>query len=288
MNKVQNPGHMLTHRAGGMTLRGYAVSAIASYVMPEGMGCCFDLGHCHMETVPMGRVFLSHVHADHASGLPLHLSLRAMQKLAPPKVYVPAESRSGLVAFLDAFDTMQGHTPSDRGNVIGVSPGDTVPMTGGRKALVFGATHRVPSVGYTIREARKKLLPEYEGLPGDRIRDLNLSGTTVFQVVERDVFTYVGDSTIDTLRMHPEVGASAVLMIEATHLPGVDQSVSAERGHTHLEELAALYEADPTGALAAPHIVLKHFSMRYDRDMVQKAVDQTFPPALRDRVSIFL
>ena len=47
------------------------------------------------------------------------------------------------------------------------------------------------------------------------------------------MFTYVGDSTLETL--------------EATHLPGTSPAPSAKYGHTHLEELAALAERRPPG-----------------------------------------
>ena len=73
-----------------------------------------------------------------------------------------------------------------------------------------------------------------------------------------------------------------MLFLEATHLTGTSPEVSAKYGHTHLEELAALYLRAPE-ALASPHVVLKHFSMKYARADILAARDQ-LPVGLRERV----
>ncbi len=96
----------------------------------------------------------------------------------------------------------------------------------------------------------------------------------------------MGDSTIATLERHPELGQSAVLFLEATHLPGTPSEMSAKYGHTHLDELAELYARAPE-ALSSPHIVLKHFSMKYRREDILAAKD-SLPVGLRERVTLLV
>ena len=82
------------------------------------------------------------------------------------------------------------------------------------------------------------------------------------------------------------IGESEILFLEATHLPGTSRESSAKYGHTHLEEIAALAERRH-GALASPHVVLKHFSMKYDEAQIRGAVE-ALPPWLRERVTMLV
>lgn len=269
--KSHNAGCPVSLTLGGLQLQGFAISALASYVMVPSFGACFDLGHCPIEAVGLDTIFLSHVHKDHVAGLPLYLSLRTMQEMKPATVYCPEESRYPLLKMLHAFDQMEGPVTYDRSTeVIGVRPGDTLRL-GKNTVRVFGVHHRLDSVGYTVVENRSKLRPEYVGKTGEEIRLAKVRGEVVTDVVQKDRFTYVGDSTVQTLEEHPELAASDVLMVEATYLPGTPVEKASVYGHTHLEELVTLRARRPE-LLSNPHLVLKHFSMRYDRDMVLKAL----------------
>jgi ribonuclease Z len=260
MNPLHNPGRPTTLTLGGLTLTGFAVSAVASYVMAPSLKAVFDLGHAPVDALSLDNVLLSHVHKDHVGGLPLYLSLREMQGMGPARVYVPMESRQPLLDFLAVFDRMEGPVVTNREKeVIGVVPGDVFAL-GRNKVRVFGASHRLPSVGYTVVDVRSKLRAEHVGKDPNVIRDMRLRGDTIVEVVERDLFTYVGDSTLE---------------------------VSVKYGHTHLDELAELYARDPKGALAAEHIVLKHFSMRYEVRDIQMAV-AGLPDGLRERVTVLM
>jgi ribonuclease Z len=170
--------------------------------------------------------------------------------------------------------------------VRGVAPGDRVQLSRRYTVHAFDVAHRIASRGYTVVESRQKLRPAYAGLTGKELHEAKLRGETVADVTEVPVFTYVGDSTIETLRRHPELGKSEVLFLEVTHLPGTDPEVSARYGHTHLDELIALARESPE-TLASPHIVLKHFSTRYSRREIRRA-HAALPDALRGRVTMLV
>ena len=284
MNSLHNQSLPTTLNFGSVSLTGFAVSALASYVMLQGMDAVFDMGHCPVEALPYRNVFLSHVHKDHVGALPLYLSLRDMQKMAPARVYVPAESRAGLLEMLRAFDAMEGPEVANREEmVVGVSPGDVLNL-GRNTVRVFGVHHRVPSVGYTVVEQRSKLLPEFVGQDSSVVKAAKAAGHAVTSTVSRNLFTYVGDSTVQTLYEHPELGQSDVLMVEVTHYGDVAPEFSTNLGHTHLSQLVQLF-SDVPESLGSPNVVLKHHSMRYS-DVQLREMRASLPEGLRDRVSI--
>ena len=59
----------------------------------------------------------------------------------------------------------------------------------------FATTHTIPSLGYVVWERRNKLKEEYHGLPGDKIRDLRLSGVEVTREVRTPLLAYTGDTS---------------------------------------------------------------------------------------------
>jgi ribonuclease Z len=97
---------------------------------------------------------------------------------------------------------------------------------------------------------------------------------------------YIGDSTIETLRRHPEVGRSGVLFLEATHLGATGRDVSAKYGHTHLDELADLWRERPE-TFGEARIVLKHFSTRYAKEEILAAV-RRLPEPFRERITVLV
>lgn len=283
--KMTNVGNFTRLKLGGLTVEGFAISAIASYIMVPELKVVFDLGHCPLESLPM-TVFLSHTHKDHAAGVPLYFSLRDMQGMKGGKVFCPMGSAEKLVTMLQAFDAMEGTVVHDRSDsVYGVEPGNEFPF-GKHVVRVFGVTHRVESVGYTFIERKKKLLPEFQGATADVIVAARKAGTPVESLVDRPMVTYIGDSTIQTLVDHPEVGQSEILIIEATHMGDFSPEESVKMGHTHLDQITSLYEKSPE-IFGSKYIVLKHFSLRY-RDHQIRGYVEALPEGLRNRISLLL
>ncbi len=284
---LHNPGRPVSLRFGALEIEAFSISGLASYVAVPTFDACFDLGHCSVESSQLRNVLLSHVHQDHSLGVVRHLALRRMMGHKPPRVYLPMESRAPLLDVLRAFERLEEKEPADLESIVrGVVPGETFTLSPNRQVRVFEVNHRITSCGYTVIEETRKLKAIYRDLPGQEIRDARDRGEDLHDRREVNRFTYVGDSTIETLEKHPEVGQSEVLFLEATHLPGTSPELSAKYGHTHLGELAALFARRPE-ALASPHIVLKHFSMKYDAKQIRAALE-TLPDGLRERVSLLI
>ncbi len=285
--KLHNPGRPISLHLGSLELEAFSISGLATYVAIPAFDACFDLGHCSVEASHLRNVLLSHVHQDHSLGVIRHMSLRAMTGARPPRIYLPSESRDALIEVLRAYERMEQKPPAElEAMVRGLSPGDTFQLSQSRRVRVFDVIHRIPSRGYTVLETRRKLKAHFLGLPGEAIKAAHERGEELYDYREVNLFTYVGDSTIETLDRHPEVGESEVLFLEVTHLPGTSPEVSARYGHTHMEELAALWERRPE-ALASPHVVLKHFSMKYLAEEIL-AAKAALPEALRERVTLLV
>ncbi len=284
---LRNPGQPARLRLGSLELVGFAMSGLASYVILPAQRLVFDLGHCPHEAVRYDDIFLSHVHQDHAGAIFRHASLRAMQGQRPARIHLPAESLEAMREVFRAHHRLEGGEAPDLERMLRpLEPGDVVRLRGGLRVEVFDVVHRIASRGFTLIETRRKLRPAYAALSGPEIAAARRRGVEVHEHRERVRFTYIGDSTVETLRRHPEVGRSEVLCVEATYLGRTALQKAAAYGHTHLDELVALFDALPE-ALASPHIVLKHFSLRYSRGQILDAI-AALPEGLRERVTALL
>lgn len=284
---LHNPGRPVSLRLGTLDLEAFSISGLSTWVRVPAFDACFDLGHCSVEASRTRNVILSHVHQDHSLGVVRHLSLRAMTGARPSRVHLPAESRDAMIDMLRAFARMEQREPGDLESIVrGVAVGDTFALSPRYVVRAFDVVHRIPSRGFTVTENRRTLKPAFRGLPGEEIRAARERGEELYDHAAIDVFTYIGDSTIETLERNPEIGRSEVLFLEATHLPGTSPEVSARYGHTHLEEIAALFEERPE-ILASPHVVLKHFSMKYDEAQIRASLS-ALPAALRERVTLLV
>ena len=284
---LHNPGCPVALRLGALEIEAFSISGLSTYVLIPAFDACFDLGHCSVEASRVRNVVLSHVHQDHALGVVRHLSLRAMTGASPPRIYVPAESRDALLDVLRAHERLEQRAPAELELIVrGVAPGDVLRLSSRYAVHAFDVVHRIASRGYTVVETRRKLKADFLGLPGEAIGAARARGEELYDYREVRLFTYIGDSTIDTLERHPEVGESEILFLEATHLPGTAREVSARYGHTHLEELAELATRRPE-ALASRYVVLKHFSMKYDEEQIRASL-AALPAGLRERVTLLV
>ncbi len=158
----------MTLSLGGLELEAFSISGLSTYVLVPAFDACFDLGHCSVQASRLRNVLLSHVHQDHALGVVRHLSLRAMTGARPSRIYVPAESREALVDVLRAHERLEQREPVELASIVhGVLPGEVLRLSARYAVRAFDVVHRIASRGYTVIETRRKLRPEFLGLPGE-------------------------------------------------------------------------------------------------------------------------
>jgi ribonuclease Z len=278
---------------GGLTLNGFSISGLATYVQVPELGVCFDLGECPLSALSLDHVFLTHAHGDHARCLPRHWQLRRMLGNAKPAAYfLPASIRAGCEAWVRAEARFEGvpeeliETPAFHG-LEGGPELVALPYRKDLRVRAFPVQHSVPSLGYTLFAHKQKLKAEYRALPGAEIARLRKANVAVQEEVDEPLLTFIGDCNGATLLEQAHIWASPVLILEVTFVEPGEEALARKKLHTHLSELSAALEHFGD-RVACEHIVLKHFSMKSSPERVFELVRQGLPERFHERVHVFL
>jgi ribonuclease Z len=274
------PVRTLQHKS--LTIEGYSRAAVQSYWRIPELKLGFDMGAQPWSFMSTPTWFVTHTHLDHVAALPVLVARRRMMKMEPPTIYLPAEAVDGVEALLRAFQRLdRGRMPA---NLIGLKPGDEVELSRELVVKAFATKHTIPSLGFLVWERRKKLKPEYQGLTGDRIRDLRLSGVEVSAEIRLPKVAYLGDTAPPGLDAFPEIYQAQILILEMTFVaPNERAAVIHKFGHTHLEDL--ILRADK---FQNEVIIASHFSTRLHPDQIVRIVEKRLPDSLKGRMKIWL
>src|SRR5271166_5974414 len=196
---------ILSYKHGGLTVEGYSRAAVQSYWRIPELKIGFDLGAQPWDFMGTPTWFITHTHLDHVAALPVYVARRRMMRMEPPAIYLPAE------AVEDARRLLLIMHRLDRGRMVcelkGLSAGDEIELSRELVVTAFPTTHTIPSLGYVVWDRRQKLKEEFVGLPGDRIRDLRLSGVQVTREVRVPLLAFTGDTSPGGLDAYPPVKA---------------------------------------------------------------------------------
>jgi ribonuclease Z len=272
----------LSHQHAGLTIEGYSRAAVQSYWRVPELKVGFDLGAQPWDFMGTPTWMLTHTHLDHIAALPVYVARRRMMKMDPPTIYLPA------TAVEDVHRLLQVMQRLDRGRQVcelkGVSPGDEFDLSREHVVTVFATTHTIPSVGYVIWDRRNKLKEEYHGLPGDRIRDLRVSGVEVTREVRVPLLCYTGDTSPAGLDGYPPVFQAKILIVELSFVrPNHRREKIHKFGHMHLDDF--IERAD---RFENELIICGHLSTRYHPQEVRRTVEARLPPRLRDRIMLWI
>jgi ribonuclease Z len=266
----------------GLTIEGYSRAAVQSYWRIPELKIGFDLGAQPWDFMGTPTWFVTHTHLDHVAALPVYVARRRMMRMEPPSLYLPDEGVEDVRRLLLIMQRL------DRGRMIchlnGVKPGDEIELSREHVVTVFPTTHTIPSVGYVVWDRRLKLKEEYHGLPGERIRDLRLSGVEVTREVRTPLVAYTGDTSPPGLDNYAPVYQAKVLITELSFIrPNHRREKIHKFGHMHLDDF--LERAD---RFQNELIICAHFSTRYHPQEVRRLVEARLPPRLRERVKLWL
>lgn len=258
-----------------------SVAGCATRVLVPHYKAVFDLGENDRNTLTTPKVFLSHTHTDHMSGIWQHAALRGLTGKQVPTYIVPVEWAERVANLMKAAMACDGAEIPHRLELLG--RGEIHSLSPERFVRPFETFHRVPSQGYAVVKATKKLKAKYQGLPGTELANLRREGTLLEEYFHEVEFAYTGDTTIEVLGSE-DVRKAKVLVMEVTYV-GDEISVADARrhGHIHIKEVAAHAEE-----FKNEHIVLMHFSKRFHADEIWSEVNKHLPEHLRDRVHVVL
>jgi ribonuclease Z len=273
---------ILRHQHGGLTVEGYSRAAVQSYWRIPELKIGFDLGAQPWDFMGTPTWLVTHTHLDHIAALPVYVARRRMMRMEPPVLYVPAEAIEDVRRMLLIMQRL------DRGRMIcdlrGVTPGQEIELSREHVVTAFATTHTIPSVGYVVWERRFKLKEEFQGLPGDKIRDLRLGGTAVTREVRTPILAYTGDTSPGGIDAYPPVFEAKILITELSFIrPNHRREKIHKFGHMHLDDL--LERAD---RFKNELIICAHFSTRYNAQEIRRFVEPKLPAGLRERVKLWL
>lgn len=265
----------------GLTIGGRSTSGFDTSITLPQFGISLDCGTGTTQARACETVLISHGHLDHFGGVVRHAYIRHMEGMAP-SVFVVPPFLEGAIHEQFRFWAQVQRAQMAAYKVVVAEPGVTLPLEGKRFVRSFKTIHRIPSQGYVIGERRKRLLPEYRGVAGVELGRLRREGVVIEEEYEALLVAFTGDTVakvFDRAEAHEALRAK-VLITECTYL-GTDMSPAEahKRGHVHMSELA-----DRANLFQNDHVVLAHFSHRYNHSDVQKAI-ANLPPKLRDKTS---
>ncbi len=207
------------------------------------------------------RIFLTHGHVDHIAGLWNIINARNNgmgDREKPLEVYYPKGNRAieAYISFIkkanpDLRFAFTAH-PIEAGEKIFLRKAGTFR----RFVVPFRTKHTSgeKSFGYHVYETRRKLRPEYQGLPPQEISRLvkELGQDAVTYEYDQKLITISGDS----LALDPEeVRGTELLIHECTFLDARDRRI---KNHASIDEVVQTIKQS-----GVKKVILYHISTRY-------------------------
>jgi len=263
-----------------ITIEGYSRAAVQTYWRVPEWKFGFDLGAQPWSFMGTPTWFVSHTHIDHVAALPVYVARRRMMKMDPPRIYLPEAAVEPMQRVLRLISRMdRGRLPCE---LLPIRPGDEVELSRELVVSAVPTVHTVPSLGFIVWHRRKKLKPKYLGLPGEKIRDLRLSGVEITDELRTPRLAYLGDSAPAGLDGCPEMYEAEVLIMEMTFVaPSHRKDKIHKFGHMHLDDVVERRERNQ-------RIIAAHLSTRYHRRQVEALVRRALPDMLDGRLHLWI
>jgi ribonuclease Z len=271
-----------SHVHDGLTVEGWSRAAVQTYWRIPELSIGFDLGAQPWDFMGTPTWFVSHTHLDHVAALPVYVARRRMMKMEPPVVYVPAESLDDVKKLMLIMQRL------DRGRQLA----DVRPLVAGAEIElgrnhvvgIFNTVHTIPSRGFVVWDRRHKLKDEFIGLPGEKIKELRLSGVAVTREVRIPILAYTGDTAPAGLDLNPVCFEAKILITELSFIRASHRRDKIHKfGHMHLDDFV-----ERAGKFRNDMIVAGHFSTRYHPNEVRKLLDARLPAELRAKMKLWV
>jgi ribonuclease Z len=271
-----------SHVHDGLTVEGWSRAAVQTYWRIPELNLGFDLGAQPWDFMGTPTWFISHSHLDHIAALPVYVARRRMMKMEPPMIYVPAESLEDVKKLMLIMQRL------DRGRQIAdIRPlvaGEEIELGRNHVVGVFNTVHTIPSRGFLVWERRNKLKDEFVGLPGEKIKELRLSGVQITREMRIPLVAYTGDTAPAGLDNNPAFFDAKILITELSFIRASHRRDKIHKfGHMHLDDFV-----ERADRFRNEVIVAAHFSTRYHPNEVRKVLEAKLPRGLKERMKLWV
>jgi len=260
------------------TLEGRSRAGHETFFRVRDLGVALDIGRCPDFLIPMGHVFITHAHLDHAAGMAFWAGQRRLQGLRGGTLYVPSEAAEDIRALLAIQQKLTGAEFDVE--VRGMAAGDEIRFGRTHVARAHPAPHRVAARAFEFIEVRHHLREEFAGQDIARLRR---EGVKVDEEYRKSILFYTGDTDRGIFETGEALFKAEVLVVECSFLGEGHQERAAQYRHIHIDDIADYAERFENAL-----IVLSHFSRRYSDDEIRDAVRARLPRRLQERVRLVL
>jgi len=276
---VTTDNNFFTLHTEHFTIEGRSRAGHETYFRIRDLNLVLDIGRGPDLAVGIPNVFVTHAHLDHAVGIPFYAGQRHLHRMAGGRVFVPTAAADGFREILAIHERLAG-TKLEEVAIVGLSPGDVVPLGRTHSVRAHAATHRVDANAYEIVEHRHRLRDGFDALTQDEIHRRR---DEVIERVDYSLLFYTGDTDRGILENNAAMFRAEVLMIECSFIEEGHQERAAKYRHIHFDDIA-----DFAGRFENRLIVLTHFSRRYGRGEIRELIRRRCPEVLRDRIRLAL
>ncbi len=265
----------------GLSFEGLSLAGVRTSLTLPQFSLCFDVAQGLPHAIPMNTFLITHGHMDHAAGIPYLISQKAMSSHKSPLFVMPKSMVDPLEEIMHQWSKIEGFKYAYEFR--GLTPGEEVALKNDLHIRAFPTVHRVPSQGYSLYRASRKLRSDLRSLSQAELVELRKSGPLPTEEKSELLVSFTGDTQIEFLDLAPEVTKSKILILETTYLDQRKSIQSArDWGHTHLDELLPRL-----GSIQSEKIILIHSSARYSFKEARALLLDRLPPSEQDRVVLF-
>lgn len=271
-------------------LEGHSKAMYSTYFLWRPEGIMFDCGegaatNLGSKVFASDKMFLSHGHLDHISGIPNFLFARSGGRgdnAKPLKIYYPQgdENIAHMKQLCDALSAHGHDSLSFDLQWIPVEPNQRIDLNANRYVTTFQTYHAKGrlTIGYRINELRKKLKPEFNGLDqGQILAAIKQHGKDNISIIEESTtFLYTGDTHVLEESVY---GKPQVMLHESTFINRNDVKYDT---HSVLDDVLEMVQK-----VNPDTVLLYHFSTRYSAAQVSEAV-KTLCDKMKLNVNVWL